>query len=124
MVVVVVVVVVVVAAAAVVVVIQLVALLLLNRRRTYDHSGVAGTSCATPTASGIIALLNDARLQNNMSTLGFLNPFIYKNIGLWNDIATGSSDGCTGDDGWCDGLRTAAAVAVAAMVDSGDGNGQ
>merc|ERR1719321_1569325 len=53
------------------------------------NPGVAGTSCASPTALGIIALLNDARLQNNQTTLGFLNPFIYKNIHLWNDITSG-----------------------------------
>jgi tripeptidyl-peptidase-1 len=64
------------------------------------NPGVAGTSCASPTASGIIALLNDARLQANKSTMGFLNPFVYKNIKLWNDITTGSSSGCSFDDGW------------------------
>merc|ERR1711970_437935 len=36
--------------------------------------GIAGTSCATPTASGIIAALNDARLAAGKSSLGFLNP--------------------------------------------------
>jgi hypothetical protein len=28
-----------------------------------DEPGVAGTSCASPTAAGVFALLNDARLQ-------------------------------------------------------------
>ena len=40
---------------------------------------VYGTSASTPTLAGIISLLNDARLQNNKSTLGFLNPFLYQN---------------------------------------------
>ena len=40
---------------------------------------VYGTSASTPTVAGIISLLNDARLQNNKSTLGFLNPFLYQN---------------------------------------------
>jgi len=40
--------------------------------------GVAGTSCASPTASGVIALLNDARLVAGKTTLGFLNPWIYQ----------------------------------------------
>jgi len=61
--------------------------------------GVAGTSCAAPTASGVIALLNDARLQAGKSTLGFLNPWIYKNMDKWNDITEGSNSGCSGD-GW------------------------
>lgn len=31
----------------------------------------------------------------------FLNPWIYKTASQWNDIAKGSSSGCTGfDDGW------------------------
>merc|ERR1711865_895718 len=38
--------------------------------------GVAGTSCASPAASGIFSLLNDARMQAGKSSLGFLNPMI------------------------------------------------
>lgn len=56
--------------------------------------GVAGTSCAAPTFSGIIALLNDLRLSAGKPQLGFLNPFIYQNPGLFNDITTGSNPGC------------------------------
>jgi tripeptidyl-peptidase-1 len=63
--------------------------------------GVAGTSCASPTASGVIALINDARLQAGQSVLGYLNPWIYKNAKAWNDITTGSSEGCgIGAKGW------------------------
>ena len=40
--------------------------------------GVGGTSCASPTFSGIIALLNDARLAAGKSALGFLNPLLYQ----------------------------------------------
>merc|ERR1711935_11880 len=65
------------------------------------NPGVAGTSCASPAASGIIALLNDARLAAGQPVLGFLNPFIYKNIGLWNDITAGNNNGCNfGGNGW------------------------
>ncbi len=39
---------------------------------------VDGTSCATPTTAGIISLLNDVRLNNGLSTLGFLNPLLYR----------------------------------------------
>merc|ERR1711981_737062 len=59
--------------------------------------GVAGTSCASPTAAGVIALLNDARLQAGKPVLGFLNPWIYKNMAKWNDITSGSNSGCEGD---------------------------
>jgi tripeptidyl-peptidase-1 len=57
---------------------------------------VSGTSCATPTASGIFTLLNDLRMQNGGSPLGFLNPLIYENAAAFNDITTGSSNSCGG----------------------------
>jgi len=70
----------------------------------YDYGislpGVAGTSCATPTASGIFALLNDARIAAGQSSLGFLNPFIYENAAAFNDITTGSGSGCGVGGGW------------------------
>lgn len=43
----------------------------------YPWEGVGGTSAATPTVAGIIALLNDIRFQNGKSSLGFLNPMLY-----------------------------------------------
>ena len=62
--------------------------------------GVAGTSCASPTAAGVFALLNDLRLQAGKPTLGFLNPFIYQNADSFNDITSGQSEGgCTTDGG-------------------------
>jgi len=60
--------------------------------------GVAGTSCATPTISGIVALLNDLRIANNKPPLGFLNPLLYKlganSSPALNDITQGSNPGC------------------------------
>ena len=55
---------------------------------------VYGTSASTPTVAGIISLLNDARLQNNKSTLGFLNPFLYQNAATMYDVTTGHNEGC------------------------------
>jgi tripeptidyl-peptidase-1 len=62
--------------------------------------GVAGTSCASPTAAAIFSLLNDVRLQNGQSTLGFLNPLIYSNSAAFNDITTGSSSCGLFGKGW------------------------
>jgi len=62
--------------------------------------GVAGTSCASPAASGIFSLLNDLRMQSGKSSLGFLNPFIYENMKSFNDITTGVSEGCLTGLGW------------------------
>eukprot|EP00029_Vermamoeba_vermiformis_P011464 TRINITY_DN630_c0_g1_i1.p1 TRINITY_DN630_c0_g1~~TRINITY_DN630_c0_g1_i1.p1 ORF type:complete len:572 (+),score=192.55 TRINITY_DN630_c0_g1_i1:26-1717(+) len=65
--------------------------------------GVAGTSCAAPVFSGVMALLNDLRLQNGKSPLGFLNPLLYdmavKYPTTFTDITQGSNPGC-GTDGF------------------------
>lgn len=57
---------------------------------------VAGTSCASPTAAGVIAALNDVRLAAGKSSLGFLNPLLYSLAGTNNfqDITSGSNKGC------------------------------
>jgi len=76
--------------------------------------GVAGTSCASPTFSGVVGLLNDIRLQNGKSTLGFLNPFIYQSgFSSMNDVISGDNPGCgtrgfTAVKGWdpCSGYGT------------------
>merc|ERR1712066_956373 len=60
---------------------------------------VPGTSCASPTAAGVFSMLNDLRLQNGKSTLGFLNPMIYENAAAFNDVTSGANEGCSGD-GW------------------------
>ena len=56
--------------------------------------GIAGTSCASPTFAGVVALLNDVRLQAGKPSLGFLNPLLYANAAALNDVTTGSSSGC------------------------------
>ena len=64
--------------------------------------GVAGTSAAAPTVSGIISLLNDARLNRNLPVMGFLNPFLYKNSAALYDVTSGCNEGClSGDKGFC-----------------------
>ncbi|KAI0080787.1 tripeptidyl peptidase A [Panus rudis PR-1116 ss-1] len=59
---------------------------------------IGGTSAASPTFAGIVALLNDARIANKQRPLGFLNPLLYhidaKYDKAFNDITTGSNPGC------------------------------
>ncbi|KAH9035165.1 subtilisin-like protein [Lactarius deliciosus] len=57
-----------------------------------------GTSCSTPTAAGIISLLNDYRISIGRPPLGFLNIWLYGVClpGL-NDITFGSNPGCNTD---------------------------
>ena len=69
------------------------------------NGGVAvvdGTSCATPTFAGVVSSLNDVRLNNGKSTLGFLNPLLYQTLhgkGFF-DIYKGSNNGVGGCPGF------------------------
>ncbi|THH27752.1 hypothetical protein EUX98_g6437 [Antrodiella citrinella] len=69
-------------------------------------SSIGGTSASSPTFSGVIALLNDFRLSQGKSSLGFLNPLIYSTGAAgFNDITSGSNPGCgtngfTAGPGW------------------------
>lgn len=65
-----------------------------------------GTSASVPTFAAVVSLLNDYRLSNGKSSLGFLNPWLYANAtaGL-NDITSGTNPGCltdgfTAQKGW------------------------
>jgi len=63
------------------------------------NPGVAGTSCASPTAAGVMGLLNDLRIASGKSSLGFLNPFLYGTAAsALNDITSGSNQGCGFED--------------------------
>ncbi|KAF8516711.1 family S53 protease-like protein [Hysterangium stoloniferum] len=55
---------------------------------------VDGTSCSAPLTSSIIAMLNAELLAAGKPVIGFFNPFIYANPGVFNDITTGSNPGC------------------------------
>ncbi|KAI0546262.1 peptidase S8/S53 domain-containing protein [Xylaria curta] len=56
-----------------------------------------GTSAAAPVIAGVIALLNDARLQAGKPTMGFINPFLYSlESEHLIDIKDGNSVGCNG----------------------------
>ena len=56
---------------------------------------IGGTSCSSPTFTGIVSLLNDARLNAGLPSLGFLNPFLYsKGFAGLNDITVGHNAGC------------------------------
>ncbi|KAK2467324.1 hypothetical protein APHAL10511_000559 [Amanita phalloides] len=53
-----------------------------------------GTSASTPIVASTIALLNDRLIQKGKKPLGFLNPWLYANQGVFNDIISGSNPGC------------------------------
>ena len=52
---------------------------------------VGGTSASTPAFAGMVALLNEARIQKGMSPLGFLNPFLYQNADAFTDVTIGTN---------------------------------
>lgn len=59
------------------------------------NSYVSGTSCSAPVFASIIALLNDYRVANGNSPLGFLNPFLYgKGAAGLVDVTSGNNPGC------------------------------
>ena len=56
-----------------------------------------GTSASTPTASAILALVNDALIAAGKPALGFLNPWLYSTgYSSFSDITSGSAIGCGG----------------------------
>ncbi|KAE8445545.1 hypothetical protein EG329_013309 [Mollisiaceae sp. DMI_Dod_QoI] len=57
-------------------------------------SFVGGTSASAPVFASIINLINEKRLGAGKSTVGFINPTLYKNPHAFTDITTGSNPGC------------------------------
>lgn len=55
---------------------------------------IDGTSASTPLFASVVALINDARIKANKSSIGFINPALYANPQLFNDITNGSNPGC------------------------------
>ncbi|OJD09984.1 hypothetical protein AJ78_08822 [Emergomyces pasteurianus Ep9510] len=54
-----------------------------------------GTSASAPTVAAIIALVNDALLDNGRPPLGFLNPWLYSEAReTFTDVVRGSNRGC------------------------------
>ncbi|XP_064297752.1 tripeptidyl-peptidase 1 isoform X1 [Phalacrocorax carbo] len=48
---------------------------------------VSGTSASTPVVGGMVALINDRRLQQGLAPLGFLNPTLYQLLEQGHDSA-------------------------------------
>eukprot|EP01064_Diplonema_japonicum_P031768 TRINITY_DN5790_c1_g2_i1.p1 TRINITY_DN5790_c1_g2~~TRINITY_DN5790_c1_g2_i1.p1 ORF type:complete len:542 (+),score=186.64 TRINITY_DN5790_c1_g2_i1:47-1672(+) len=59
---------------------------------------VAGTSCASPIFTGVLALVSDALIAAGKPALGFVSPALYKAYGTnpktFTDVTTGSTQGC------------------------------
>lgn len=64
-----------------------------------------GTSLAAPIWGSIITLINEERTVIGKGPVGFINPVLYENTWVFNDIKNGSNPGCGSQgfsavDGW------------------------
>lgn len=53
-----------------------------------------GTSASAPTVASLITLINQERIKAGKSVVGFINPVLYKNPHVFNDILEGNNPGC------------------------------
>lgn len=69
-----------------------------------EKLSVDGTSASCPVTAGIVALINDNRLNNGQSPVGFINPALYAmSASNFNDITIGNNTGTEmhGRDDYC-----------------------
>ena len=58
-----------------------------------------GTSAAAPIFASVVNLINEERIKVGKGPVGFVNPVLYANPEVLNDITNGSNPGC-GTDGF------------------------
>ncbi|CAK5284329.1 unnamed protein product [Mycena citricolor] len=64
-----------------------------------SSAAVLSKVCPAPRAparrfASVIGLINDRRIAAGKSSLGFLNPFLYANPSVFNDVTLGHNTGC------------------------------
>jgi len=55
---------------------------------------VFGTSASCPVFASIITIVNEARADIGKGPVGFINPTLYANPDVLNDITSGGNQGC------------------------------
>lgn len=53
-----------------------------------------GTSMSTPIVASIVNRIVEQRIRAGKGSLGFINPVLYANPGILNDIVNGTNPGC------------------------------
>lgn len=53
-----------------------------------------GTSASCPTFASLLNMINERRIQAKKSPIGFVNPVLYANPQVLNDVTTGGNEGC------------------------------
>lgn len=65
-----------------------------------QNSGISGTSAACPIVAGMLAKINEELEAQHGTSLGFVNPFIYKNENVFLDITKGGNRGIEAVEGY------------------------
>ena len=55
---------------------------------------ISGTSASNPVFASIITLINSERMHAGKGPVGFINPVLYGNPDVLNDVVTGANRGC------------------------------
>ncbi|CZR58556.1 related to serine protease [Phialocephala subalpina] len=53
-----------------------------------------GTSASTPTFASLVNMINEQRINAKKAPVGFLNPVLYANPQVLNDVTNGGNQGC------------------------------
>ncbi|KAE8443691.1 hypothetical protein EG329_001463 [Mollisiaceae sp. DMI_Dod_QoI] len=53
-----------------------------------------GTSASTPTFASILNMINEQRINAKKTPIGFINPVLYANPQVLNDVTNGGNQGC------------------------------
>lgn len=59
-----------------------------------EWQAFSGTSASAPTFAAMIALVNAERAKVGKGSVGFVNPVLYSNPGVFQDVVEGSNPGC------------------------------
>lgn len=65
---------------------------------------VGGTSLSAPVFASILTRINEERLLAGKTTIGFVNPVLYKHPGVLHDITVGTNPGCFDTYYYADGF--------------------
>ncbi len=78
---------------------------------------VGGTSAVAPLWAGLVALLNQGRVQAGLAPVGFLNPQLYGAPSSLRDITSGNNGAYRAAKGWdaCTGLGSPNGAALAQL---------
>jgi kumamolisin len=75
---------------------------------------VGGTSAVAPLYAGLIALVNEQLATHGAASVGFINPTLYGNPGVFYDITQGNNGAYSAGSGWdaCTGLGSPNGTAI------------